>query len=331
MQNVQILKSVGSKGVNKPIDVALVQSLLVKYFSDSKNISNKEEIKAKQKAYSTLIVNGRPTEHLNAAIKLFQQVALSIEKPDGKVDPRGKTIKKLLQTFAIKPRNIKKEIFGASTFQVGLHSNIPTARFKNYFKKYYGLTTSKGEDLNGFFEKIKSDSEVTNICWIAYMIATVYHETTFSFKPKKEDGQGKGYRYAKKIEVVDPKGIRGKVGLKYKNVYYGRGYVQITWDYNYKSIGKEIGLGDKLYINPDLALKENTAYKIMSYGMRHGSFTGKKLSDYIGSGIADYRNARRIINGTDHHIKIADYAESIEILLRLASRPMTGLRQKPKI
>jgi predicted chitinase len=157
-------------------------------------------------------------------------------------------------------------------------------------------------------------------------LATAYHETTFSFKARREAGKGKGYKYGKEIEVVDTKGVRGKAGNKYKNVYYGRGYVQLTWDYNYKILGKAIGMGDKLYIDPDLALKADTAYKITSYGMRNGSFTGKKLSDYIGIAKTDYKNARRIINGTDNHIKIAEYAESMEVILRLAAKPITGLK-----
>ena len=57
-------------------------------------------------------------------------------------------------------------------------------------------------------------------------------------------------------------------------------------------------------------------YAIMSYGMRQGSFTGKKLSTYIYSAGCDYQQARRIINGTDQAAKIAGYAERLELILR---------------
>jgi hypothetical protein len=53
----------------------------------------------------------------------------------------------------------------------------------------------------------------------------------------------------------------------------------------------------------------------MSYGMRNGSFTGKKLSDYISGTTADYVNARRIINGTDRAELIAGYATRLEPML----------------
>jgi hypothetical protein len=50
--------------------------------------------------------------------------------------------------------------------------------------------------------------------------------------------------------------------------------------------------------------------------MRRGLFTGKKLGDYIGPGRCDYRNARRIINGVDQAARIAQYATTIEDILR---------------
>jgi len=50
------------------------------------------------------------------------------------------------------------------------------------------------------------------------------------------------------------------------------------------------------------------------YGMRNGSFTGKKLSDYITGGGVEYKNARRIINGLDQTLLIKKYAENIKPL-----------------
>ena len=107
---------------------------------------------------------------------------------------------------------------------------------------------------------------------------------------------------------------------KYTNTYYGRGYVQLTWDYNYRDIGAALGMGEDLLIHPEKALDPDIAYKIMSYGMRKGSFTGKKLSDYIHDTICDYKNARRIINGLDQWALIKGYAEKLEAMLR-ASAP----------
>ncbi len=43
--------------------------------------------------------------------------------------------------------------------------------------------------------------------------------------------------------------------------------------------------------------------------MVKGTFTGKKLSDYITSLSVDYEGARRIINGTDKKKVISQYAK----------------------
>ena len=57
-------------------------------------------------------------------------------------------------------------------------------------------------------------------------------------------------------------------------------------------------------------LQPTIAYRIMSYGMRYGSFTGEKLSDFIRPGkAADYYHAREIINGLDRAGTIGGYAQ----------------------
>jgi putative chitinase len=75
-------------------------------------------------------------------------------------------------------------------------------------------------------------------------------------------------------------------------------------------------VGRDLVNHPELALDPKIAYRIMSDGMRHGSFTGKKLSDYIHGTTADYYGARRIINGTDRAELIAGYASKLEAILK---------------
>ena len=95
----------------------------------------------------------------------------------------------------------------------------------------------------------------------------------------------------------------------------------LTWDYNYKKVGSGIAQGTNLYVNPDLALNKEIAYKVASYGMRSGSFSGHKLSEYLNTTKTDYLNARSIINGTDRNQEIAEIAKRIELLLRLAMKP----------
>ena len=120
--------------------------------------------------------------------------------------------------------------------------------------------------------------------------------------------------------MTDAQGYRGTKNATYKNRYYGRGYCQLTWMENYRKLGKALGFGDEFYISPDRVLDKKIAYDIMSYGMRRGAFTGKKLSDHINGKKCDYKDAREIINGRhDRDDEIADYAEQIEMLLRLCA------------
>jgi hypothetical protein len=68
-------------------------------------------------------------------------------------------------------------------------------------------------------------------------------------------------------------------------------------------------VGKDLVNKPELALELPIATKILFHGMIHGSFTGKKLSQYFNTTTDDWRNARRIINGTDKANLIADYGK----------------------
>lgn len=99
-------------------------------------------------------------------------------------------------------------------------------------------------------------------------------------------------------------------GFKYR----GRGYVQLTWKKNYRKSGEY--LKKDLVNNPELALDQKNATKIMIYGMKTGMFTTKKISSYISEDSADYLNARRVINGMDKADSIAGYASKLEECLR---------------
>lgn len=136
---------------------------------------------------------------------------------------------------------------------------------------------------------------------VAYILATVKHETAHTYLPIAEYGFGKGKSYGEKDPLTD-------------QIYYGRGYIQLTWKENYAKFGQLLGLD--LINNPDLALEPDNAYNIMILGMTKGLFTGKKLRDYINDEKIDYLNARRIINGTDQAQLIAGYAQDFENLLK---------------
>lgn len=176
-----------------------------------------------------------------------------------------------------------------------------TKFFDSYRDSFGPLNQSQVDGLEVLLAALEADPHVTDLRWAAYMLATVKRECGDEWRPIKEYGRGKGLKYG------NPDPVTGKV-------YYGRGYVQLTWKGNYATMGRVFNLD--LVNNPDLVLDPDVAYKIMSYGMRHGSFTGVGLKRYIHDDICDYVNARRIINGTDVAHKIAGYAEKLEAALR---------------
>lgn len=221
------------------------------------------------------------------------------------------------------------------------------------------------EEVMGF---IRRDRNITDLRWIAYMLATLMHECrsaaskwVLTWKPVSETG-GANKSYGKEVVVTDWKGNplgsdgkpiqapRGKGGKalpipenqKIKRRYYGRGYVQITHQENYRAMDDALGLNKSLLLNPERALEPAISYKIMSYGMREGSFMGKKqrseskgyyggnkLGDYVSAASADYFNARSIINAdknktetgstVSNGMKVKGYADKFETILK-ASR-----------
>lgn len=132
---------------------------------------------------------------------------------------------------------------------------------------------------------------------LAYVLATVVHETAFEMQPITERG---GSKY-----------LRSKPYFP----FVGRGLVQITWERNYKLFNVS---------PPEKALEWPVALDICFRGMILGMFTGKKLADYIAGGKCDYIGARRIINGTDRARLIAGYARSFQDAMRQAGQSPKG-------
>lgn len=127
---------------------------------------------------------------------------------------------------------------------------------------------------------------------LAYLLATVTHETAHKMQPVREMG-GEKYLRSKKYYP-----------------WVGEGLVQVTWEENAKKFGAK---------KPGDLLTWTIALRAAFEGMIKGMFTGKKLADYIGKGRVDYVGARRIINGTDKAKLVAGYARSYRDALRQAN------------
>src|SRR5215467_4496093 len=96
--------------------------------------------------------------------------------------------------------------------------------------------------------------------WLAYLLATAYHETALTMQPIAEYGKGKGKPY-------------GNPAGPYGQVYYGRGYVQLTWYDNYLTMQQALGPrwgGRNIVQVADRALDADIATDIIFYGMTKG-------------------------------------------------------------
>ena len=175
------------------------------------------------------------------------------------------------------------------------------------------------ETLLGRFEADPGFAQVRDL---AYVLATIRWETGETFQPLRE-------RRARRDRNPELWKLQNRY---WPSGFYGRGYVQITWERNYRAAGKRLAgttleleagplvVAPETFIErPDLVLEPAVAYAIAARGMREGWFTGKKLSDFLPDGAPpDYVNARRIINRLDQAERIAAYASALELVLRAA-------------
>jgi hypothetical protein len=163
---------------------------------------------------------------------------------------------------------------------------------------FYGnLTQSQVDGMNYLLDTWEKSFPAGDERWLAYALATTYHETAMEMRPIEEYGKGQGYPYG------EPTGPYGKC-------YYGRGHVQLTWEENYVKASNELlGYDVKadLHKFPEDALEDGISALILYDGMSDGWFTGKKLGDYFYDQWENPVDARAIVNGTDKADLIASY------------------------
>lgn len=173
---------------------------------------------------------------------------------------------------------------------------------------FHVLTQNQVDGTNAILDEWEKDRAADDTRWLAYVLATAYHETAHTMEPIEEYGKGHGQLY-------------GLPDAETKAAYYGRGYCQLTWRANYKRASDACGVD--LVLHPELALNPPIAAEIICDGMKGGWFTGKKLSDYFNDTKDDPVGARRIINGTDRAELVASYYRCFANALTEAKKPET--------
>jgi len=196
------------------------------------------------------------------------------------------------------PTNWFRWIFDLKPVKIETMKELFFENYRKYIDVDKRLTQSEVKAIEAFlnlYESAKKD--FTTPQW-TYIFATVFHETAGTFLPIKE-----AYWLSENWR---------KNNLRYFP-FYGRGYVQITWEANYSKFSKLLGIDFVKY--PDRVMEVKSSFFILTYGFKHGSFTGKKISDYINDTLKDYEGARRCINGNDKRELIANYARTFELIL----------------
>jgi len=135
---------------------------------------------------------------------------------------------------------------------------------------------------------------MTDIRWLAYVLSTVYHETATRCWPVTEYGSA-DYLQSKPYWP-----------------YIGRGYVQLTWEDNYRKMASILGLIEDrdLVAHPEVALDSLIGARILFRGMAEGLFTGAKLGQFFSETEDNPIDARTIINGHDCDELIAAYHDT---------------------
>ena len=168
--------------------------------------------------------------------------------------------------------------------------------------------------------------DIRSIGWLAYMLATTFHETAFTMQPITEYGSFNYFRrYCNRADLGNGPQHGGQVddGPRFR----GRGYVQLTGRRNYTKMTPIVREfypeSPDFTVEPEAVKKPEYAAIIMFYGMFLGTFTGRALKHYIGDPeqgqMVDYYHARKVINGLDKARTIEGYAKKFEEALDRAN------------
>ena len=255
---------------------------------------------ADRAALSTLATVASPNllDNLGKAQLAELQVALSllgypVGGIDGLIGPRTRN------AWA----EYKSDVFPGNPQLIGAES---IARLRQDLLKLAAWETANFASKQGTIDAIKGMCQAMGLglpTQIAYVLATTQWETAQTFQPVKEAfWHDEAWR---------------KANLPYYP-FYGRGYVQLTWQGTYKAYSDILGIN--LVSNPDRAMEPSVALFVLVHGFKTGTFTGRKITDFINPGLTDFVNARRCINGTDKATEIASLAEKF----LAAAAPVAG-------
>jgi predicted chitinase len=189
-----------------------------------------------------------------------------------------------------------------SEFKTDVYSGNPDLIGKESIEalqeKIDGVIGNKNHDFSckdGTIEAIKRECRAMGVSLntqIAYILATTQWETNQTFAPVRE-AYWLDENWRKKHLAYYP--------------FYGRGFVQLTWKNNYEKYSSMLDID--MVNEPDIAMQHNVALFVLVHGFKTGTFTGRKITDFIDETKTDFVRARRCINGNDKAHEIAEIAK----------------------
>jgi hypothetical protein len=200
--------------------------------------------------------------------------------------------------------------------------------FRCWGQHFGALTRGQVEGLEDCLDSLEGHGYFTQPVFVAraaYALATIHHETGRAFIPVKER---RGH------PVKNPR-LYALQNRYWNTGFYGRGLVQTTWEENYRRAGqllkgrvfhlpgRTLVVDSETFVRePDLMLYHGpsfgSALACMELGLfaRDKSGMGHSLMRYINKQGVDYVGARRIINGQDRAVDVANLAVKYLAILR---------------
>lgn len=200
--------------------------------------------------------------------------------------------------------------------------NMKKINKKLFFDNYpYSNLSKVKTNLNFLIDKFDASTKLDRIDYFAYILGTLRRETNDTFAPVEEGywiPASKRAAALKKYYVQNNPGAVKTIFPASGLTYYGRGYVQLTHDWNYKKFQPLIQQrfpAIDIFAEPIKACDPEVAWIVLEEGMTRDdltiqdeNFTGFTLEQFFNDQKQDWVKARKIINGMDHANEIAQYA-----------------------
>ncbi|MCO6186701.1 hypothetical protein [Rhizobium sp. L1K21] len=185
------------------------------------------------------------------------------------------------------------------------------------------LTQGQVDGMNLILDRFEATHALSDKRWLAYMLATAWHETGAKMQPVEERfnysparlltvfprrfSADEAKEFAGHPERIANRAYAKRLGNGGEATgdgwrYRGRGLVHITGRANYRTFGIER--------TPERALEPELAVRILMNGMVSGAFSGRRLADVFSWKREDWVGARAIVNGKDRAEDLAVYGRA---------------------